>query len=438
MVVGTRPEIIKMTPIIREMRRRDLDFQLLHTGQHYDWELSERHIPELDLPRPKAILPFVPREPLSRLATTIRVLARTFRDTGTGMVVAVGDTDSTLGAAIAASRMGLPMAHIEAGCRSFDPAMPEERNRVTISACSRVHFAPTKTATLNLLREGIRPASIFQYGHPIVSLVSSLSESIAEANAAQSLGLEPSRYVLATVHREENVEDPAKLSSIFSALAKLDLPVVFPIHPRTRRAARRLGLFNTTGAVRLIPPVSYLAALSLIKDAAFIVTDSGGLQQEAYLLATPCLTLRRNTEWPETVEARANFLVGSCTETIIQMAHGVVDARDEISRKCRASPHIMGRPDSAMRIVAGIIEWNDQPCQLADQMRLGYPKMRLVRMDADTYERVRPFCHLCFTRQGLPSTEAPESYRALVHGPGILIESIKSGRSRTSYRSGVG
>ncbi len=380
-VVGTRPEIIKLTSLMREMSGKNLDFDLIHTGQHYEWDLSERHLVELGVPRPTRVLGVNSLGVVPRLARMIELLSDHFEQSGTEMVLVEGDTDSALAAALAGSRMNLLVAHIEAGCRSFDGRMPEERNRLVISRCSSQHFPPTRTTAINLFREGIPPRSVHMLGHPIVALVHQLVGRLDVEGTVGRLGFPSRGYFYATLHREENTTDRQRLEGILTALGGLRLPVVMPLHPRTRNALEALGLSHLLQGLSVMKPVAYAESLCLISSAAGVITDSGGIQQEACLLKTPCLMLRNNTEWPETVAIGANRLVGHDPRTI----------RTEASRLLRSAngkQHRWGNPfgarSSAQRIASRLARLStgrvSMPADLSNHIGRGYPRPVLVHI----------------------------------------------------------
>jgi UDP-N-acetylglucosamine 2-epimerase len=232
------------------------------------------------------------------------------------VVVVHGDTNSTLAGALAAVKLGVPVAHVEAGCRSYDRSMPEEINRVVTDHVSRLLFCATARAVRNLELEGVQ-RGVHQVGDVMFDLLSERTRNGDGAEVLQRFSLAPGGYVLATVHRPANTDEPAKLQAILDALSQLDEPVLFPVHPRTRKAMSGMAV---GASVRTIDPVGYFDMVALTRHARLVATDSGGVQKEAFFLRTPCLTLRTSTEWEETVEAGWNVLVGSDTEAIVRTA----------------------------------------------------------------------------------------------------------------------
>jgi len=315
-IVGTRPELIKLSTVIKALFRhrieRVLDFHFVHTGQHYDWEMSQQFIAELDLPQPDRFLGVGSGSHGRQAAGVIERVEEYVESANPDLVFVLGDTNSTMGAAVACAKPHVPLVHVEAGCRSFDPFMPEELNRRITSCCATYHFAPTRCARLNLLREGIPSSAIHLTGHPIVDVVADAGDS----QIVDKCGLAHDDYVVFTLHREENTDSPKTLADILRAMAASSRRVIFPCHPRT---AKKIEAFNlrVSEPIEMVPPVSYFSMLALVREARYVATDSGGLQQEAFLLGTPCVTLRRRTEWLETVRLGANSLAGTTPSTIV-------------------------------------------------------------------------------------------------------------------------
>ena len=314
-IVGARPQFVKASVVSRAIRRRHREL-ILHTGQHYDDNMSAIFFRDLELPEPDYHLGVGSGSHGQQTAAMLCGIERVITELKPDAVVVHGDTNSTLAGALAAAKLGVAVAHVEAGCRSYDRSMPEEINRVLTDQLSALLFCPTPTAVRNLAREGIH-RGVHQVGDVMLDLIMGRTESTPAPPVLARLSLEPAGYVLATVHRAANTDDPDRLRSVLSALARLDEPVVFPLHPRTRHA---LPDGNPGGRVRFVDPVGYLEMVQLVRHARLVVTDSGGVQKEAYFLRTPCLTLRTTTEWMETVEAGWNLLVGTDPDAIANAA----------------------------------------------------------------------------------------------------------------------
>jgi UDP-N-acetylglucosamine 2-epimerase (non-hydrolysing) len=308
-VVGARPQFIKAAPLSQKLRRAHQEV-LLHTGQHYDYLLSQVFFEELGLPQPDYHLGVGSGSHGRQTARMLIGIEKVILAEKPDLVLVYGDTNSTLAGALAAAKLHTPVAHVEAGLRSFDPKMPEEINRVLTDHLSSFLFCPTKTAVQNLGAEGIKKGVHLVGDVMVDALQEGLPLAEERSGILERLALKSKSYLLATLHRAGNTDDPKNLSSILEALHSLGEPVIFPLHPRTRKAMRTLG-WKAGPHVRILKPLPYLDNLILEKNARLILTDSGGMQKEAYLLGVPCLTLRKETEWVETVQAGWNLLVGS-------------------------------------------------------------------------------------------------------------------------------
>jgi UDP-GlcNAc3NAcA epimerase len=327
-VVGARPQFIKAAAVSRVLRRtRGLREVLVHTGQHYDRALSQVFFRELDIPEPDLNLGVGSGGHGAQTGRMLEALEKEIGRTRPDWVLVYGDTNSTLAGALAAAKLRVPVAHVEAGLRSFNRAMPEEVNRVVADHVSDLLFAPTRAAIDNLRREGVPAGRIVRTGDVMYdAAVYYAGRAARSSRVLDVLGLNGRDYVLATVHRAENTDDRARLVAIFDALRRLarDIEVVVPAHPRTRKALARCG-WRAAGALRLIQPVGYLDMVSLERNARLIATDSGGVQKEAYFYAVPCATLRAETEWVELVEAGWNTLVPPTTpEGIYRRLRGLL------------------------------------------------------------------------------------------------------------------
>ena len=317
-IVGARPQFIKCAPVSRELRKEHEEV-LIHTGQHYDHGMSEVFFEELAIPKPDYNLNIGSgthgRQTGAMLGAIEDVLQRENPD----LVLVYGDTNSTLAGALAAAKRHVPVAHVEAGLRSFDRRMPEEVNRVLTDHCSDMLFCPTETAVRNLAAEGVTEG-VHLVGDVMLDAMTH-NRAVAEERSRilEDVGVRPGEYLVVTVHRPSNTDSPENMTAILGALAEAGRPVVFPIHPRTRKCLSEYGLLaGMPENVRVVEPLGYLDMLRLMAHAAKILTDSGGVQKEAYLLGVPCITLRENTEWVETVEAGWNVLVGAGRKEILR------------------------------------------------------------------------------------------------------------------------
>jgi UDP-N-acetylglucosamine 2-epimerase len=317
-VAGARPQFIKAAAFSRAVRERH-DEVLVHTGQHYDPQMSAVFFEELALPAPDYHLGAGSAPHGRQTAQMLERLEPVLKREAPDRVVVFGDTNSTLAGALAAAKLGLPVAHVEAGLRSFVRDMPEEINRVVADHVSAYLFAPTETAVENLAREGIVRGVTLTGDIMYDALLLHAPAAAERSQALRDFALEPGGYALATVHRAANTDDTSRLEAIFAALAMLREPVIVPLHPRAKAALLSTDI-KVEPPVRIVEPAGYLDMLALEQGARVVLTDSGGVQKEAYLLAVPCVTLRDETEWPETLEGGWNVLAGADTERILAAA----------------------------------------------------------------------------------------------------------------------
>jgi UDP-N-acetylglucosamine 2-epimerase (non-hydrolysing) len=317
-VAGARPNFMKVAALLRELEARPaFDVFLVHTGQHYDVAMSERFFEELRIRKPDANLQVGSGSHAEMTAQVLSRIEPVIQRERPDVVVVVGDVNSSIAAALAAVKLGVPVAHVEAGLRSFDRSMPEEINRVLTDAISEWLFVTEPDAVANLEREGADPRRIHHVGN---TMIDTLLAHVAQARALrvpESLGLRAGEFAVLTLHRPSNVDDPERLARLFDALEEIhaELPVIFPVHPRTAAALTdRLG--GRQLKLRTTAPLGYLDFLGLMADARLVLTDSGGVQEETTVLGVPCLTLRDNTERPVTVSRGTNRIVGSSPDAI--------------------------------------------------------------------------------------------------------------------------
>jgi UDP-GlcNAc3NAcA epimerase len=318
-IVGARPQFIKAAALSRELRRQHQEV-LVHTGQHYDYEMSGIFFDGLEMPPPDINLGVGSGSHGAQTGAMLGKIEEVLVAEHPEWMVVYGDTNSTLAGALAASKLHIPVAHVEAGLRSFNRHMPEEINRIVADHLSNVLFCPSDTAVKNLAAEGIT-GNVHLVGDIMLDVLNWARERLAArpSEILKKLGLEERRYVLVTVHRSENTDDPERLADILGALSDLGEQIVFPVHPRARKAMATAGC-HLSPQVRLIDPVGYLDMVNLTRTARLVLTDSGGLQKEAYWLGVPCVTLRDETEWVETVEVGWNTLTGSDGDRILEAA----------------------------------------------------------------------------------------------------------------------
>lgn len=326
-VIGARPQFIKAAVVSRKLREREgMQEVIVHTGQHFDANMSDVFFDELDIPRPNHHLGIGGGTHGQNTGRMIEAIEDVLLQEKPDLLLVYGDTDSTLAGALAAAKLHIPVAHVEAGLRSFNRAMPEEINRVLTDHVSSKLFAPTETAVKSLAAEGIEGDSVHNVGDVMYDAALYYGDKVEQTSRILTqLGLSSKGYVLATLHRQENVDNRTRLAKILQGFAASDKPIVMPLHPRTRKRLQEFDL-SLPSSVRAIDPIGYLDMVMLEKHAALIATDSGGVQKEAYFHRVSCITLRDETEWVELVGVGANRLVGADVEKI---AAALVATRDE-------------------------------------------------------------------------------------------------------------
>jgi UDP-N-acetylglucosamine 2-epimerase (non-hydrolysing) len=311
-VVGARPNFMKIAPLMWEMQRRaGIAATLVHTGQHYDERMSDLFFRQLRIPKPDVNLEVGSGSHAVQTAEVIKRFEPVVLERKPDAVLVVGDINSTLACTLTAVKLGVQVAHVEAGLRSFDRSMPEEINRVLTDAISRWLFVSEPSGVENLRREGIPDENVFFVGNVMIDTLLASREAIEESRIVEEMNLEEKRYAVLTLHRPSNVDDPATLRGLMEVIARLqsEMPIVFPIHPRTRKALSGLAL-PAMANLKLVEPLGYMDFMKLVAHSRLVLTDSGGIQEETTVLGIPCLTLRSNTERPATVEMGTNVLVG--------------------------------------------------------------------------------------------------------------------------------
>lgn len=352
-IVGARPQFVKASAISRELHNhsKQVSEVIVHTGQHYDYGMSQVFFEELNIPEPAYNLSVAG---LSHGEMTGRMLAgieKVLLEEAPDWVLIYGDTNSTLAGALAAAKLHIPVAHVEAGLRSFNMRMPEEVNRIVADRVSTLLFTPSSVADQNLANEGI-VNGVHNVGDVMFDVAEYYSQFKKPGDSVmQSLGIAEGEYALATCHRAENTDSPEKLRGILEALSGIsaEIPVVFPVHPRTRNKIKEFGCLDLVENLILVEPLSFLEMLRMEKAAKVILTDSGGVQKEAFFFKVPCITMREETEWVETVELGWNTITGSSSEAILNAYSGIA----ETSNRLEGAPY--GSADAAQKIVKRLI-----------------------------------------------------------------------------------
>jgi UDP-GlcNAc3NAcA epimerase len=356
-IVGARPEFIQAAPVSRAIRAQHREV-LVHTGQHYDYLMSQAFFDELGIPAPDYNLEVGSGAASKQTGDIMARLEQVMQTETPDLVLLRGDTNSTIAGALVASKMHIPAAHIEAGERSFDRRMPEEINRVVTDAIADIHFCVSQKGVRQLAAEGVT-TGYFIGDVMLDAMLQNRQLARQKSDVLARLNLKPREYALVTIHRAANTDDPARLANIVTALNRVNETIVFPVHPRTRKALENIGA-NFGAHVRLIEPVAYFDMMMLEENARVIATDSGGVQREAYFLAVPCLTLRDETEWTDTVAAGWNQLVSVEPDSVLEAWARAQPPADH--------PPLFGDGTAAQKLV-DVLNRNKVAFGAADQQR---------------------------------------------------------------------
>lgn len=367
-ILGTRPEIIKMAPIIAEINGRGINQIVLHTGQHYDKEMSDNFFRDLEIPTPDYNIHVGSGSHGKQTGLMMKGIEEILLEEKPDIVLVQGDTNAVLAGALVCGKLHIAVGHVEAGLRSFDMTMPEEINRRAADVCSTMYFIPTEESAINLLAEGFSRKNLLITGNTVVDACFRHLEIAKkrgfEEESLKELDIDNMENILTlTMHRAENVDVKQRVTNIIDALKELsDMNIIFPIHPRTKNMLEKFGLFNelnNLSHVHIVKPIGYLDFLLLTSKSTLILTDSGGLQEEAITLDVPALTLRYNTERPETVTAGGNILVGSNKQAIVENARKILD-NNEFAEKMKNAINPYGQGDAAKKIVDAIEKYYDE------------------------------------------------------------------------------
>ena len=355
-VVGARPNFMKIAPIVEQMKEMaDLTGILVHTGQHYDEGMSDVFLRGLGIPQPDIYLGVGSGSHAVQTARVMMEFEKACLAERPDLVVVVGDVNSTMACALVTAKLGIPVAHVEAGLRSFDRTMPEEINRRVTDAVADILFTTSRDADENLRREGIDSKKVYFVGNVMIDTLLRHREAAASLDTVSKLNVKPETYAVVTLHRPSNVDDPQVFRGIWEALRTIaqSIPVIFPIHPRTAKRMAEFGIDH--GTVRVTAPVGYLEFLNLMSNARLVLTDSGGVQEETTILGIPCLTLRHNTERPVTVTHGTNIVTGPSRDRILDAVHRIQSGDWKLS-----GPPELWDGHAAERIVGIIREFGDK------------------------------------------------------------------------------
>ena len=415
-ILGTRPEIIKMAPIIAEIDKRGISQIVLHTGQHYDKEMSDNFFRDLEIPAPDYNIQVGSGTHGKQTGLMMKGIEEILLDEKPDIVLVQGDTNAVLAGALVAAKLHIAVGHVEAGLRSFDTTMPEEINRRVADVCSAMYFIPTEESAVNLLAEGLSRKNLFITGNTVVDAcfrhLEIANKRGFEEQSLAELDIENMDNILTlTMHRAENVDVKERVSGIIEALKELDeMNIVFPIHPRTKNTLENFGLFDELDSlehVHIIKPIGYLDFLLLMSKSTLILTDSGGLQEEAITLNIPALTLRYNTERPETVTAGGNILVGADKDAILENANKIL-SDSEFADKMKNAENPYGEGDAAAKTVDAIEEFYSEGLldikAPEDIMTSFTRKMAMINEDItvnDFEENENALIHMVYDGEGM-------------------------------------
>jgi len=352
LIVGTRPQIIKSAPVLNALRKDNrLDVKLIHTGQHYDYNLSKIFFEEIGVMEPVVNLNVGSGTHVWQISQIMSALESVLPRLKPDMVIVPGDTNSALASALVAVKYKIRLAHIEAGARSFDPDTPEEINRRLIDHCSNLLFAPSRSCLLNLKNEHVL-GDVRVTGDTMYDIFLANRDKIMKSKILDTLRLEGQDFIVATIHRTENVDQQlnlARILKIFKDISKQGVRIILPMHPHTRARMKEFGL--SAGTITIIDPLGYHDMLALVQNSRAVMTDSGGLQKEAFWLGVPCITLRNNTEWIELVKSKVNFVLGLNQESILKQLDRVMNDKSYI-KKFRTTKNPFGNGRASEKIAS--------------------------------------------------------------------------------------
>jgi len=408
-VFGTRPEIIKLYSVMKAAEvNKFVSPVFIHTGQHYDYEMSQVFLEELNLPRIHYFLDVKSSRHGEQTALLLTEIEKCLTLEKPRLVIVLGDTNTTMAGALAAAKLQIPVVHIEAGCRSFDLNMPEEVNRLVVDATSSIFFAPSEVAALNLLFEGKPKDRVFLAGSTLADIVKETRK------VRKSITLDHKEIgefdVVMTLHRQENVDNAKRLKDILKALGKIQGKIVFPVHPRTSKRIEEFclqKLVKKASNLRLIKPLNYLTFMKILEEAKVAITDSGGVQEEAMLVGTPCITTRDTTEWPETVWAGANYLAGTNVESMVTECNRILGEDRPSSSILKAES--LSNGGAGERIIENLVKlWKENALETPKPDMTGgrYPLPWMLDMENDIGQHI--WTTLTFNEEGKAIVDVKE------------------------------
>lgn len=429
-VAGTRPEAVKLSPVLKCLEKRKMENVFVWSGQHYDYELSRVFFEQLQLPEPDVDLDVRSGSHAEQTARVMLHLEETISHYKPSIVIAEGDTNTVLAATLASTKSQVPFAHVEAGLRSYDRLMPEEINRIVADSLAELLFAPTDLAVINLSHEGIPLNKIWQTGNTVVDVLMRHKGTIVRRGEEllEEIGLNSEGYLLVTLHRQENTDVLDRMSGIIEALRLLSrkFKVIFPMHPRSRNRLEKTGLIKQLSQhknLELMGSLGYFEFLGLLSHCSVVLTDSGGVQEEAFTLGVPTVTLRNNTERPETVLAGTNILAGTETRSVTELTESQLEKSEGIRNNTRKEPNPFGDGNAGERIVAATKEAVEsgikiQSCDCRNDPYITYAIVNYGRLKKikGTFEVLSKY-----DRHGLPQKKGEcgtkESDRILLRAP---------------------
>lgn len=438
-VAGTRPEAIKLAPIIEWLEKLDINYVYVWSGQHYDYEMSQIFFDQLNITEPDLNLGIRSSGHSRQTAKIMIELEKYVDKLKPSIVLAQGDTNTVAAAALSAAKSQIPFAHVEAGLRSWDRSMPEEVNRVIADAIAELYFAPTILSAANLMHEGVPLRKISITGNTIVDIVYKYMNQIISTGSKvlEEFDLNKNEFILVTIHRQENTDSFQKLKNIIKALIEIskEQTIVFPIHPRTIKQLKKYNLYEkitSNSNIRALKPLGYLEFLGLLMNASLVLTDSGGVQEEACIMKVPTLTLRYNTERPETVIAGINKIVGTDSETIVRETLKSLAMRDQIVKKAKKISNFLGDGRAGKRIAEILKNALQDNIKITSMDTRNYLYITYLLTDPEQIKKLTDRYYeiiALYDKNGLPVTDLSAAHKLLARiaftDPEMLFKNVR-------------